>query len=158
VLRQTCHLGGPIALARFARRDCIERSLPLGRRHDPNGVTATASGQLLNRNYLTQRRKGAKAKGLQMNGNSRSTALLPLQLQTIPAEFAADHHLAPRCRYPADDLASFRLCILAPLRQAVRSLFDLSVLDEGGTYREALQRRLASKDALDCHDTSARRH
>jgi len=40
----------------------------------------------------------------------------------------------------------------------VCSSFVLSVLKDGGTDREALQRRLASNDARDCHETAARRH
>jgi len=35
-------------------------------------------------------------------------------------------------------LASLRPCVFAPLRQAVCSLFDRSVLEEGGKCREAL--------------------
>ncbi len=107
-----------------------------------------------------------------MKGNSSNTALLPLLLQTIRAEGAADHHNTPRCLEPADGP-----CVFAPFRQAVCSsvvlrqlfgsalcapclrflcaLFALSVLEQGGTYREALQRRLASKDSPDCHETSA---
>jgi len=40
-------------------------------------------------------------------------------------------------------LASSRLCALAPLRQAVRSSFDLAALEHGGEHRELLQRWLA---------------
>jgi len=70
------------------------------RRHDPSGVTAAAERQRLN--AKVQRRKG-----LQMKGNGRNTALIPLLLQTIRAEVAADHHIAPRCLDPADGPCAF---------------------------------------------------
>jgi len=64
-------------------------------------------------------------------------------------------------------LASLRPCVFAPVRLCVFASGSLlfgssscapSVLEEGGTYREALQRPLASQDAPDCHETAARRH
>jgi len=64
-----------------------------------------------NGNCITQRCKDAKAqrsKRPQRNGNSSNTARLPLLVQNVTAEVAADHHIALRCLHPAD--GPLRLC------------------------------------------------
>jgi len=54
---------------------------------------------------------------------------------------------------------SLRLCDFASgSLLVVCASFALSVLEEGGKYPEAVQRRLASKDAPDCHETAATPH
>jgi len=44
---------------------------------------------------------------------------------------------------------------LAPLRQAVRSSFDFSALEQGGGYRDVLQHQLAAEDAPEGYALSA---
>jgi len=98
-------------------------------RWNGNGGTATVERQRWNGNGLTQRRKGE-----QKNGNSSNTALLPLLLQPMRAEVAADHHIARKCLDPADGL-----CAISSGSLLLRSsLFDLSVLEEDGKSCKAL--------------------
>ncbi len=88
-----------------------------------------------------------------MNGNSRNTALLPLLLQNIRAEVALTIMSRRGVKRP------LRLCTFASGSLLFgSSSFDRSVLEEGGKYREALQRRLASQDAPDCHESAATLH